>query len=103
MAAAKPKDSVSRFTIKGGSYEIDADRLTWGEMEEMETYFDAPIGDVELESARATMFLAYLAKRRTEPRTTLDEIRALEIGDIVAAAPERPTRRGAARSGTPAS
>lgn len=99
----KPKGSVSRFTIKGKSYEIDADHLTWGEMEDMELYFDAPIGEVELESARATLFLAYLAKRRVEPRATLDEIRALEVGEIVAEAPERPTKAGAGRSGTRAS
>ena len=112
MANAKEAPStgapstVSAFNIKGKRYEIDVDpsKLTWGEIEDLEVYFDRPLEDVNLDSARATMFLAYLAKRRKDPTTTLDEIRALSVNQIEGEdAPKRPTGSPRAKSGKPAS
>ena len=108
MANVKEAPStVSAFNIKGKRYEIDVDpsKLTWGEIEDLEVYFDRPLEDVNLDSARATMFLAYLAKRRKDPSTTLDEIRGLSVDQIegVEDAPKRPTGSPRAKSGKPAS
>lgn len=89
--AARKKASVARFNIEGKTYEIDQDTLTWGEVEELEVYFDKSAEEVNLNSGRGAMFLAYLAKRRVEPNTTLDDLRALPVTAIEPAKPARPT------------
>lgn len=96
--------TVTVFQIKGKKYEIDADpnKFTWGEIEEMELYFDCPVEDIDFDQGRTTMFLAYLAKRRKDPATTLDEIRSLTVGQITAGedGPKRPTASPRGKSGS---
>lgn len=100
MASKKKQDSVSRFTVEGKAYEIDASDLEWGEVEEVEIYFDCPITEVDFDSGRGVMFLAYLARRRKEPSFTLDKARKLKIVDIQGGAPERPTKAASAGAGS---
>ena len=102
MAPRKPKaepDSVSRFIIDGKPYEIDVEHLTWGEIEEIEVYFDGNFDDLELATARGTMILAYLAMKRSDKSVTLDFIRDLELSQISADESERPTEPRPATSG----
>lgn len=95
MPAAKKKpeqDSVFRFILDGKAYEIDAEQLTFGEIEDLEVYFDAPYDEIELESGRGTMFMAFLAARRSNPKFTLDDIRKLPLKSLQAAEKtDRPT------------
>jgi hypothetical protein len=91
-ARKKKQDTVSRFTIEGKPYEIDMDSLTWGEIEEVELYFDRPYDAIDFESARGAMMLAYLARKRKEPGYTLDKMRELPVDSVEATKPERPTK-----------
>ena len=58
---------------------MNFDELTWGELELLEREFDKPLSEIDLESMRAVMVLAWIAKRRVEPQTTLDDIRNLPL------------------------
>lgn len=98
----QPEDTTARFTLQGKAYEIDPSNLEWGEVEEIELYFDCPVNDVDFESMRAVMFLAYLARKRVEPAFTLDEMRKLKMSDLGDDDGPRPTDASAAgSSGTP--
>lgn len=93
MAQRKRKpDPAMRIEINGEAYEIDPQNLTWGEMAEVETYFDRSINEIDFESARGTLILAYLAMKRRKPQTTLAELEALPLEAIKEAKPERPTK-----------
>jgi hypothetical protein len=97
-----PQDTTSRFTLQGKGYEIDPSNLEWGEVEELELYFDCPIGDVDFEGMRAIMFIAYLARKRVEPTFSLDDMRKLKMSDLGEDEGPRPTEgSGDANSGTP--
>ncbi len=88
---SKKQETAVRIEIDGTSYEIDPAKLTWGELAEVETYFDRAIDEINFESARGTLILAYLAKKRKNPRTTLADIEGLGVEDIKEAVPDRPT------------
>lgn len=81
-AAAQPEDNTVRFKLEGKPYEIDPEHLEWGEIEELEVYFDCAYNDIDFESMRGVMFLAYLARKRKEPEFTLDEMRRLKLSDM---------------------
>lgn len=100
-AKKKPEDTIVRFTLEGKTYEIDPVNLEWGEVEEMELYFDCPVGDIDFDTMRATMFLAYLARKRSEPAFTIEEMRRLKVSDLGEDDAPRPTDdSGAASSGS---
>ena len=106
MAARKPKEPVDntvRFKLEGKSFEINPEHLEWGEIEELEIYFDRAYNEIDFESMRGVMFLAYLARKRKEPAFTLDAMRGLKLSDMEDEdATPRPTDSGAASSGSPA-
>lgn len=85
------EDAVSRFLIEGKPYEIDAANLTWGEVEEVEMYFDCSFEDVDWNTGRGALILAYLAVKRTDENASLDYFRALPIDAIGRDETERPT------------
>lgn len=100
---AKPveESSVVRFKLEGKSYEIDPQHLRWGEIEELEVYFDKAYDDIDFESMRAVMFLAFLARKRSEPAFTIEAMRLLELSDLEDDTTPRPTDSGDADTGTP--
>lgn len=95
----KKTDTVSRFELDDEVLEIDVADLTFGEMEEVEGYFDRGMGEIDWDSGRALLLVAYLAKKRKHPQTTLDDLRDLKISSLQKAKPKRPTKTPAA-SGT---
>jgi hypothetical protein len=97
----QPVDTTARFTIQGKPYEIDPQNLEWGEVEELELYFDCPATEVDFDLTRAVMFLAYLARKRTEPDFTLEEMRKLKMSDLGEDDAPRPTDASAAGSSGP--
>lgn len=96
----KKKDTVSRFELDGEVLEIDVAALTFGEMEFAETYFDLPFDDIDWNSARGLLVIAYLAKRRKSPETTLDDLRDIKLSDVKKAPATRPTKRQRKSSGS---
>lgn len=76
------QDQRVSIMIDGEVFELDMDALNWGELEGMETFFGCSIEKVDLESARAVIYLAFLARKRVHPLTTLDDLRALPLGGI---------------------
>jgi hypothetical protein len=97
---ADAEDNLFRCTIVGKAYEIDPSDLTWGEVEELEIFFGCVADDVDLESARGLLFLAWAAKHRTDSSFTLDQARALRVADIEFGAVP-PTVSEPAATGTP--
>lgn len=64
---------------------IDVRALDYGEMAEAEELLGKPWGDVlltDFNSAKGTLVLAYLARRRVDPTFTLDHARRLKPGEI---------------------
>ena len=88
----RPKRLI-RFSVDGTECEIDLNDLEWGEMEEVEDYFNESINDVDLATAKAHMFLGYLARRRVDPKWTLEKTRKLRASQIVELDPD-PTSAG---------
>lgn len=85
MAARKkpePQDSTVRFKLEGNTYEIDPEHLRFGEIEELEVYFDAAYDEIDFESMRGVMFLLYLARKRVEPAFSLDDMRKIDISSF---------------------
>lgn len=91
---AKTKDSLVRLDVAGRECEIDLEDLTLGELEEAEVYFDRGIGEIDFGTARGTLFLAYLARRRAEPSWTLDMTRRLKPEEVKELKATRPTKGG---------
>jgi hypothetical protein len=81
----------TRIKVSGVEYVIDAENLTWGEMELLETETGRPIGQLDTESATTLLVLAWLARRRKEPLVSLDEMRALPMSAIEVVEDEDPT------------
>lgn len=104
-AKAKPKEeeTTGQFELDGEVLEFDLSTLTFGEAEELECYFgksQARIADDgDYESARGTLFIAYLAKKRLDPGTTLDDLRTLKISTLKEVEGERPTDSASATNG----
>ena len=64
---------------------IDVRALDYGEMAEVEEIFGKPWDQVllaDFNSAKGTILLAYLARRRVDPTFTLDHARRLKPGEI---------------------
>ena len=80
-----------RFKIEGKDYEVDANDLTFGEVELLERETGKPVGQLDLESATTLLVFAWLARRRKEPLVTLDDMRQLKMSDIEAVEDEDPT------------
>lgn len=91
MADETP-DTLVRFKIEGSEYELDLDDLEIGEVVEIEKFLDKPMTEIFNErwqaSASVTVILAYVAKRRVEPLTTLDQVLALKRIEVLG---DRPT------------
>lgn len=100
---AEPVDNTVRFRLEGKAYEINPEHLQWGEIEELEVYFDRSYDEIDFESMRGVMFLAYLARKRVEPLFTLDDMRRLELSDLEDedSTEKRPTDSEAVTSGSP--
>lgn len=75
---AEPKGEAS-LELDGQKLELNIDDLTFGEVEFIEEYFNCALEDVDLESGRGIMILAFLSLQRTNPDITLDEIRDKKI------------------------
>ena len=73
---------VIKIRISGSEYSLDPESLSWGEIEEMEKYFEQSFDDLDLASGRGAMFLAYIAKKRVDLTTTLDDLRRLPMTEI---------------------
>lgn len=61
------------------------DRMTMGELEELEEFIGRPIDtldDPNASKVKATIGLAWLIRRREAPETTVDDIRALTSAEI---------------------
>lgn len=86
-------ESVVQFQIDGKTYDLDVESLTFGEVEILEDETGKPFGDLDFDSAKALMVLAYLARRRKEPLFSLEEMRALPI-TAVQPVEESPTSAG---------
>lgn len=98
MAKKKAPDTVARFELDGEVLEIDFDSLTFGEAEEVEVYFNCGLGEVDWTSARANLFLCYLAKKRKDTNASLDDVRDLPVSSLKEAKP-RPTKSGGESGG----
>lgn len=77
-------DSVIRLKISGVEYDLDMSELTFGELELIEKESGKSLSDLDTSSATTMLVLAWLAKRRREPLTTLDEMRMLPLSAIEA-------------------
>lgn len=66
-----------KIRIDQDVFDLDFDSLTLGELELIEREFDQSITGVDLASARGILVIAWIAKRRANPLSTLDELRAL--------------------------
>jgi hypothetical protein len=93
------KDTVSRFELDGEVLEIDVADLTFGEIEFAETYFDQAFDYIEWQSGRGLLVIAYLAKKRIKPETTLDDFRDLKLSEIKKVKKTRPKKAAAKSSG----
>jgi hypothetical protein len=92
-------DNVVKFKIDGSEYALSFDELTLGEVELLEKETGRGIGALDMESMTSVMVLAWLARRRTQPHVTLDEMRALPITAIEVV--EDPTQDGVDETATP--
>lgn len=90
-AAKNESESVVRFNIKGDVYEIDTDHFTWGEVVEIEEIFDKSLSAINLESAKGTLVLAYLAWARKDDKASLSALKCLELNQIKSGEVKRPT------------
>lgn len=65
---------IGKISVNGKAYDLDD--LELGELEAMEEFMGAPIGQLDLGSIRATIYLVYLIKRREHEDYSLDDARA---------------------------
>lgn len=65
---------IGNISVNGKAYDLDD--LELGELESLEDFMGAPIGELALGSIKATIYLVYLIKRREAPEYTLDDARA---------------------------
>jgi hypothetical protein len=93
------KDTTSRFELDGEVLEIDVADLTFGEIEYAETYFDAPFDDIDWNSGRGLLVIAFLAKKRKDPETTMADLRDVRLNQLKQVKKSRPKKADAAPSG----
>jgi|LakMenEpi03Aug12_release.lakeMendotaPanAssembly.Ray.scaffolds.fasta_scaffold09689_12 hypothetical protein len=77
MAAAM----LGELTIDGKTYALDD--LTLGELEALEDHMGLPIGQIDLNSARAMRFLVWLLKHRENPAFTMEQAGDVKITDLI--------------------
>lgn len=65
---------IGTISVNGKAYDLDD--LELGELEALEDFMGAPIGELALGSIKATIYLVYLIKRRENPEYSLDDARA---------------------------
>lgn len=65
---------IGTISVNGKAYDLDD--LELGELEALEDFMGAPIGELSLGSIKATIYLVYLIKRRENPEYSLDDARA---------------------------
>lgn len=85
-------DSTMKIKVQGVEYDLDMDKLTLGELEEIEDATGRSLSDMDQGSVKTMNALAWIAKRRKAPMTTLDDIRQLTAGDIEVVEDEDPTQ-----------
>jgi len=73
---------VTRLKVDDKVYDLDFDKLTLGELELIEKEFDKPLSEIDLESIRGILVLAWIARRQVEPLCSLDEMRALPASSV---------------------
>lgn len=64
---------IGNISVNGKQYDLDD--LELGELEALEDFMSAPIGEMSLGSIKATLYLVYLIKRRDNPEYTLEDAR----------------------------
>ena len=64
---------IGNISVNGKQYDLDD--LELGELEALEDFMGAPIGELALGSIKATLYLVFLIKRRDDPEYTLDDAR----------------------------
>ena len=64
---------IGNISVNGKQYDLDD--LELGELESLEDFMGAPIGEMSLGSIKATLYLVFLIKRRDNPEYTLDDAR----------------------------
>lgn len=64
---------IGTISVNGKAYDLDD--LELGELESLEDFMGAPIGELSLGSIKATLFLVYLIKRRDDDKYTIDDAR----------------------------
>jgi len=103
MAAKKQKAAEDgadyRFELNGEVLEVNMKSLTFGEIEWLEMYFDRGLDEIPFGSGRGMLSLAFIAKKRQDPGTTLDDLREIEISSLKEAPKERPTKPQPENSG----
>lgn len=95
--------SALTIHIDGEAYELDDLKLR--EVVELETAFGKPVGEIELDSAKATAYLVWFAKRRRDPKFTLDQALDLPMTALDEPAAKKPGKASRPRkpSGAPSS
>jgi hypothetical protein len=64
---------IGNISVNGKAYDLDD--LELGELESLEDFMGAPIGELSLGSIKATLFLVYLIKSRDDEKYTLEDAR----------------------------
>lgn len=87
-------EETLRIRIDGNVFPFSMDTMTWGELAEIETIIGGPIDEVNLESAKGIVALAYVIARRHNELVTIDSIKALPMGAIELVDTPDPTLAG---------
>lgn len=94
MATATKKKAAKRkageqqeveLEVGGIACRIDSESLDYGEVFEIERFFERPIGELREEDwngMRGTFVLGFLARRRVDPTFTREQAERLKPGDI---------------------
>lgn len=85
--------SVLRFKLEGDNrtFEIDAKKLTYGEMAEAEALFNCSYNDIDFFTIRWTLFLLTTAVARVD-KALARRVENFEPDDIEVLNVERPTK-----------
>lgn len=99
---AKTKEPDFRFELGGEVLELSMDALTFGEVEFIESYFNAGLGEIDFNTGRGMLVVAYVAKQRIDPTVTLDDLRDVKVSSLKEAPkPKRPTKAKPETAGSP--
>lgn len=72
-------------------FQVDIDEFTLGEIDELEQAFGCKLEEIDLERAKALVWMVYLTKRRKDPKYTLEQARAIKVSALPQ--PEEPAKR----------